>query len=234
MRQLPVKQRPVARDPIQANIILFKIRLPAKVRLARQRMIVPTGGHIAVVGQWGEFETGWQVFGKTEAKVSLSAADGLDHIPDAAVNQPDAHLGITRLKAADDFRHKVVGCGGHRRHRHQPGARLADLADIRQHRLDMGQQLLRTFGKILPIQREGHPPGGTFEQPVAQRRLQLFDASAKGRLRQADGFSGQPKTAIFHQGAKGVEIVEVKIYGHGGILIGCLAPSPRPVRGDGG
>ena len=29
MRQLPVKQRPVAGDPIQANIILFKIRLPA-------------------------------------------------------------------------------------------------------------------------------------------------------------------------------------------------------------
>ena len=99
----------------------------------------------------------------------------------------------------------------------------------------MGQQLLRTFGKILPIQREGHPPGGAIEQPVAQRRLQLFDASAKGRLRQADGFGRQPKTAIFHQGAKGVEIVEVKIYGHGGgILIGCLAPSPRPARGDGG
>ncbi len=105
----PVKQRPVAGDPIQANIILFKIRLPAWVRLARQRMIVPTGGHIAVVGKRGEFGYWLAGFWQAEAKVSLSAADRLDHIPDAAVNQPDAHLGITRLKAADDFRHKVVG-----------------------------------------------------------------------------------------------------------------------------
>jgi hypothetical protein len=31
-------------------------------------MIVPTGGHIAVVGQRGEFDTGWQVFGKQRPK----------------------------------------------------------------------------------------------------------------------------------------------------------------------
>ncbi len=142
MRQLPVEQRPVAGDPIEANIILFKICLPAEVRPACQRMVMPTGGDIAVVGQRGEFDAGRQVFGKAEPKVSLSAADRLDHIPDAAVNQPDTHLGITRLKAADDVRHKVVGGRGYRRHRHQPGARLADLADIRQHRLDVGQQLL--------------------------------------------------------------------------------------------
>ena len=39
MRQLPVEQRPVAGDPIEANIILFKVCLPAEVRPARQRMV---------------------------------------------------------------------------------------------------------------------------------------------------------------------------------------------------
>ncbi len=167
MRQLPVEQRPVAGDPIEANIILFKVCLPAEVRPARQRMVVPTGGDIAVVGQRGEFDAGRQVFGKAEAKVSLSAAHRLNDIPGAAVDQPDTHLGKARLKAADDFRHKVVGGGRYRRHCHQPGTRLADLADIRQHRLDVGQQLLRTFGKILSIQRKGHAAGGALEQPVA-------------------------------------------------------------------
>ena len=98
----------------------------------------------------------------------------------------------------------------------------------------MGQQLLRTFGKILPIQRE-------VTRRVVRSNSRLPSAVSSFSMRRlradcdnVDGFGRQPKTAIFHQGAKGVEIVEVKIYGHGGILIGSLAPSPRPARGDGG
>lgn len=68
MRQLPVEQRPVAGDPIEANIILFKICLPAEVRPACQRMVMPTGGDIAVVGQRGEFDAGRQVLAKQSPK----------------------------------------------------------------------------------------------------------------------------------------------------------------------
>jgi hypothetical protein len=61
-------------------------------------------------------------------------------------------------------------------------------------------------------------------QPRAQSPAEpIFVAIAPHRtgrgVRQANGFCGQPKAAILHQGAKGIEIVEVKIYGHGGGIL---------------
>ncbi len=92
-RQLPVKQRPVAGrpDPGQYNPVqkyaaasLGASCAPADDRADRR----PHSGR----RQEGEIRYWLAGLAKQRPSPS-SAADRLDHIPDAAVNQPDAHLG---------------------------------------------------------------------------------------------------------------------------------------------
>ncbi len=218
MFQALIEQIAIAGGFIQRHVVLLIKFPPGEALFSGERMVASASGHVNVPHQRHKFKMRLQPPGKADAEIGLAAGDRLNDIACAAVDQLNAHARIAKPEAVYHVGHEIVGRRRHRGDGDQPGTLLADLIDIGQHRFDIHQQLIRTLGKSLPVQRQGHAPSGAIEQFAAQRVFQLFNPAAQRRLRQADRLRGQPKIAVLHQRAEGIKIVEIKIHGHSGNL----------------
>jgi hypothetical protein len=118
------------------------------------------------------------------------------------------------VEFGDHVGHEVV-----RRRRHAGDGDIAhacgrDIADAHEREIEIVEHALDLRQERTADHGQADAPRGAFEQLHIQGGLKLFDTPAEGRLRNPDGFGGTAKTALVYHGAKGLEVVEVKVDDH--------------------